>query len=129
MTERRQLGLAAAIAAVTGEAIALGIFLTPVRYLETTVCLQRQRKSSSDDGFSPTTTLRHPGKMLRRPGRQTTVSRRRSVSSGDGNPPATTVRRPGKMFRHPGRQTGFSGRRFASSDGGDPLRTPALLQG
>jgi hypothetical protein len=29
MTERRQLGLAAAIAAVTGEAIALGIFLTP----------------------------------------------------------------------------------------------------
>jgi APA family basic amino acid/polyamine antiporter len=29
MAERRQLGLAAAIAAVTGEAIALGIFLTP----------------------------------------------------------------------------------------------------
>jgi APA family basic amino acid/polyamine antiporter len=29
MTERRQLGLAAAVAAVTGESIALGIFLTP----------------------------------------------------------------------------------------------------
>jgi APA family basic amino acid/polyamine antiporter len=29
MTERRQLGLAAAISAVTGESIALGIFLTP----------------------------------------------------------------------------------------------------
>ena len=29
MTERRQLGLAAAIAAVTGQSIALGIFLTP----------------------------------------------------------------------------------------------------
>src|SRR5689334_6474185 len=29
MAERRQLGLAAAVAAVTGQAIALGIFLTP----------------------------------------------------------------------------------------------------
>jgi APA family basic amino acid/polyamine antiporter len=29
MAERRQLGLAAAVAAVTGESIALGIFLTP----------------------------------------------------------------------------------------------------
>ena len=35
MTERRQLGLAAAIAAVTGQSIALGIFLTPATMAKT----------------------------------------------------------------------------------------------
>jgi hypothetical protein len=95
MTERRQLGLAAAIAAVTGEAIALGIFLTPATMAKslgsplllaagTAVCLQRRRSASGDDENAPAATVFLQRRRSAVPGKFSVVTGGGALSGDDG---------------------------------------------